>query len=163
MNWLISEQKQLKKKPYKPDLHELLSQCELNYKLIVQVCPSLNKAGLNAGLNQQEIKKNQLTVESDLVRLEFEIIDIAKYTTTMILMIKSPILIKTAKINKITNGIELIVRIYHDAKMLEVMEGSGPSTLKAIYHPASNNIKPMDEKRQINRFVGECLRAVLFA
>jgi uncharacterized protein len=67
--------------------------------------------------------------------------------------------IKSPKI-KLNHSIELIIRLYHDAKMLEVMEGSGPSALKAIYTNGDKEKKMVDEKRQVNRFVGECLRSV---
>lgn len=156
MNFSVSEKITSKKAQYKPDLNELLSQCELNYILLIRLCPSLNNSEPKArSLTDSKTSNDiaQFTDDSNSIYLSLDIVDGAKYTTTMKLFIKSP------KI-KLNHSIELIVRLYHDAKMLEVMEGSGPSALKAIYQKTDKEQKMVDEKRQVNRFVGECLRAV---
>lgn len=144
------------KNKYKPDLNELQSLCELNYYLLIKLWPCLLNAN-NEQLTQcwgVNLRLDELATTTDTVNLKLSITDVARYTTTMTLIIQSPQL-------KFSHRFSLIIRMYHDAKMLEVMEGSGPSTLKAIYHINEINIKPADEKRQINRFLGECLRAVL--
>ena len=89
--------------------------------------------------------------QDDSVKLSFEISEIARYTTTLKLTVQTP------KIEIARSG-QLILRLYHDAQMAEVMEGSGPSALRAIYEQAADG-KTVDEKRQANLFIGECLRA----
>jgi uncharacterized protein YqiB (DUF1249 family) len=156
MNFSVGEKIKSVKTQYKPDLDELLSQCELNYLLLIRLCPNLNHSVTKSrSLTDNEVTDDiaRFANASNSINLTLDLVETAKYTTTMKLFIKSP------KI-KINQSIELLVRLYHDAKMLEVMEGSGPSTLKAIYHKANKAQKMVDEKRQVNRFVGECLRAV---
>ncbi len=143
------------KKSYKPDLNELLTVCELNYYLLLKLWPCLNDA-IKDKLTKSwvgDLKLKQMTSQTETISLKLSITDVARYTTTMNLMITSPKL-------KFSNEFNLIIRMYHDLRLLEVMEGSGPATLKAIYHNSEINLKPADEKRQINRFLGECLRAV---
>lgn len=127
---------------YVPDLDEMLSQCELNYFLIQQLIPELQTLTLN--------KNNEWELDAKNIQLKFVVTDVAKYTVTMKLYIQTP------KISLLKNS-QLIVRLYHDAKMMEVMEGSGPSALKAIITQSASEC--VDEKRQINRFIGECLHA----
>lgn len=148
----ISHKKQLKhsQSNYKPDLDALLSQCELNYRLLLELAPDFLHLTPEKFINVMKIHQKQF--KCGMIDLSINVTDVAKYTTTMILVIKSP------KI-KLTQGIKLIVRLYHDAKMLEVMEGSGPSAIKAI--PSALEQKPMDEKQQVNRFLGESLQACL--
>ncbi len=147
------------RKEYQPDLDELLSQCELNYRLLMMLVPDFSSLYQQNSLNVKEI--HQKRFEYDMIIVSLDVTDIAKYTTTINLTIKSP-RVKLARGDKLTQGMTLIVRIYHDAKMLEVMEGPGPSALKAI-QSKSDADKPADEKRQINRFVGESLQACLKA
>ncbi|TQV86987.1 DUF1249 domain-containing protein [Aliikangiella coralliicola] len=152
MNYSLAEKKPNQKAAYKPDLNELLSQCELNYWLLARLMPNL--VTLNDQSEKAELLQSQWQVASSAVQLKFQITDLAKYTTTMTLTIDSPRL-------KITREMQLIIRLYHDVKMMEVMEGSGPGALKAVYEKINGNTKPVDEKRQINRFLGESLRACL--
>ncbi len=159
----LAESRVKQRKGYQPDLSELLSQCELNYWLLNQLLPGLVKGGY---LSLAELGQTEWSLGKELIRLKLRVTDIARYTTTAHLSIKPPFNLgertasapnKGAKLK----GFELIIRLYHDAKMLEVMEGSGPAALAAIHTRYGSDQKPVDEKRQINRFVGECLRACI--
>jgi uncharacterized protein YqiB (DUF1249 family) len=140
---------------YQPDLSDLLSQCELNYRLLMLLWPDFSTFTQQNSGNVKAI--HQKCFEYDMITVLLDVIDVAKYTTTMNMTIKNMNIESPAV--KLSHGMKLIVRIYHDAKMLEVMEGPGPSALKAIYSRQAN--KPIDEKRQINRFVGESMQACL--
>ena len=162
---------------YLPNLDQLLSQCELNYLLAQRAWPKLFEMR-SEFLDSKESKKSfaevgaeaQLFAENNAVCLIGEITNIEKYTTTLDLTIKRPSKVdkkssaadsvNETKSEGLTKPTVLIVRLYHDAKMMEVMEGTGPGSLKAIYKD-DNSTKQSDEKRQANRFVGECLRASL--
>ncbi len=173
------------KTEYLPNLDQLLSQCELNYWLAQRVWPNLfetRNALLNLqqknGLSEAFELKEAFLAKNDAVCLIGKVTHFEKYTTTMDLTIQRPTDLRinngssgsaTAKVGtevaakkseNLTKPIVLIVRLYHDAKMMEVMEGTGPGSLKAIYQN-DNSLKQSDEKRQANRFIGECLRASL--
>lgn len=131
---------------YKPCLKEMLSQCELNYALIQQLYPH--------AVNQQAVDGDEVSFINQAIELELTIVEVFKYTSTLELRLKVPS-------EAIKNRVKLVVRLYHDARMMEVVEGSGPGALKPVQHRNNRERKVADEKRQINRFVGECLSACL--
>ncbi|TQV73049.1 DUF1249 domain-containing protein [Aliikangiella marina] len=137
------------KRAYTPDLSEFLSQCEVNYLLLLKLVPELQN--LYEEDSSNDAVDSRWCLKSSALSLELRATEIARYTTTLDLVIRSP------KI-KLLKSEKLIIRLYHDAQMLEVMEGSGPGALKAIYEQVKGNQKTVDEKRQVNRFIGECLR-----
>lgn len=151
MNQIASPSKKQKAKAYLPDLEQLLSQCEVNYWLSQQIWPGLFELN-KSGCFSKNLDK-VFEASSKVVSLKGRVTDLARYTTTMNLTIDGA----SKVINK---PISLIVRFYHDAKMMEVMEGTGPGTLKAVYFENKYK-KQVDEKRQVNQFVGECFRACL--
>ena len=140
------------KTDYKPNLDEFISQCEVNYSLVIKLLPWLN------------VRKNDLDVAFEQKIVEFRpksghkidlgLIDKAKYTTTMMLRVHSPSRSSEANMN-------LMVRLYHDAKLLEVMDRIGPKALEPINRGSALLTKQADEKRQLNRFLGESLKYCL--
>ena len=147
---LIDKQRAPRNGRYTPDLDDMLSQCELNYWLIKRLIPEL--ADLEPENNENVLQKPEWQLESKSVHLTFQVTDIARYTTTLNLTFETPLV-------ELMRSGKLILRLYHDVQMLEVMEGSGPAALQAIYEQSEGGKKTVDEKRQINRFIGECLRA----
>lgn len=141
-----------RKSDYCADLQGLLEQCELNYQLFNALLTDFVTAADKNCLNVMKIPHQQF--KCDKLRLSLKVTDVARYTTTLSLTIQPP------GIKKIQQT-RLIVRLYHDAKMAEVMEGSGPSAIKAVPDKTEIGVKAVDEKQQINRFLGECLRACL--
>jgi len=147
---------------YKPDLDELISQCEINYCLIVKLFPSLSKQkcekliGIGKGISNG--------IGSDLTEFEcfqsiitLRIIDVARYTTTLEMKFKAPSSI-------VKQNLTLIVRLYHDAKLLEVMDGLSAtqlSAIRAVQDKAHYPKRLVDEKRQLNAFLGESLKYCL--
>ncbi|MET1256610.1 DUF1249 domain-containing protein [Aliikangiella maris] len=170
---LIVSNKNKLREQYKPDLTAMLSQCEINYWLLNQLIPELTLSGKQRALNSavgtacnkprelanqpysgvsaSKVCEKRFIVKTSAIQLVFTITDLAPYTTTTKLTINTPEI-------GIERELSLIVRLYHDVKMMEVMEGSGPSAMAAIY-PANAQRKNVDEKRQVNQFVGECLKA----
>lgn len=86
--------------------------------------------------------------------IDFKMVEKAKYTTTLQLRLNSN---KSAA----NIGMDLLVRLYHDAKLLEVMDKVGPKALKPVLKGKSLANAQTDEKRQLNRFLGESLKACL--
>ena len=137
---------------YKPCLEEFITQCELNYYLMVRLMPFLNVSrNDNLESNITESHRYQPVKGSNI---DFKMVEKAKYTTTLQLRLNSKD--SAAKI-----GMDLLVRLYHDAKMLEVMDKVGPKALKPVLKGKSLANAQTDEKRQLNRFLGESLKACL--
>lgn len=140
------------KKAYKPDLTEFITQCEMNYWLILKLMPFLdNKRNSNGKPDEREVKQGIKIRSKTGYWVDFELVDSAKYTSTFVVKIQTP--------NKIE--IDLLIRLYHDLELLEVMDKAGPKALKAVVSGDELAAKQTDEKRQLNRFLGECLRHCL--
>lgn len=154
MNQALASKLNSKINRYQPDLDEMLSQCELNYLLMQRLSPEFMQKAVQPSHSDEGEEHSKWQLENAHCSIAMEVTEQAKYTTTLLMKINSPS-------NAISGQIELIVRMYHDAKMLEVMEGTGPGALKAIYELNDSQQRPADEKRQLNRFIGECLKACL--
>lgn len=146
MSFSLIEKEPARKSGYSPDLNDMLSQCELNYWLMKQLLPVELEQG-----SLQSTDNNVWTFEAQSMQMVFTVTDVARYTTTMTLSITTP------QIDLLSYA-DLIIRMYHDARMVEVMEGTGPSAMQAINEQLGGR-KAVDEKQQVNRFIGECLRA----
>lgn len=144
------EKRTNRKKAYQPDLDELLTQCELNYRLVKRLIPEID--GVDSARKEETEGVQRWQFKTDSLLIDLKVTDSARYTTTLTMFVETPNV-------KMIRYVNLIVRLYHDAKMLEVMEGTGPSALKAIYEHPNQGMKNADEKRQLNRYVGECFRA----
>lgn len=144
------------KSTYKPDLDELISQCEINYCFIVKLFPTLLKKNFEKLSNiSDEVDLNDLQRFQSIVTLR--IIDVARYTTTLEMKFRGPS-------NIVRQNLKLIVRLYHDAKLLEVMEGVSAtklSAIRAVQDKKQYPVKFVDEKRQLNAFLGESLQYCL--
>ncbi|MCW8877961.1 MAG: DUF1249 domain-containing protein [Kangiellaceae bacterium] len=154
MNQALAPKLHSKTSRYQPDLDEMLSQCELNYLLMQRLSPEFMQQVVQSSDSEEANSHEEWKFEEAHCSIAMKITERAKYTTTLLMWVKSPT-------NAVSGQIELIVRMYHDAKMLEVMEGTGPGALKAIYELNDAQQRPADEKRQLNRFIGECLKACL--
>ena len=137
---------------YKPCLEEFISQCEINYFLMLKLVPFLN-VNRNDDLTLSSGEQLEMNRIADN-RINFKLVEKARYTTTLQLKVTSPKI--AAKM-----GFDLLVRLYHDAKMLEVMDKIGPKALKPINKGSQLNNEQADEKRQLNRFLGESLKYCL--
>ncbi len=143
---------QFKKSSYKPNLDEFIDQCEINYELIIRLLPWLNIAK-NDQLTRFVDKWVELRSASGH-KIGFRLVEKARYTTTMMLRVYSPSQSTDANIN-------LMVRLYHDAQLVEVMDRAGPKALSPKNDGAVLQYQQVDEKRQLNRFLGESLRYCL--
>jgi len=133
-------------------LEDFISQCEVNYDLMVRLLP-----WLNISKNEQLIHSHQKRIEFRPVsghKIDFRLIEKARYTTTLMLRVHSPSQTAEADIN-------LMVRLYHDAQLMEVMDKAGPKALTPKNTGATLRTLQVDEKRQLNRFLGESLRYCL--
>ena len=143
---------QSKKSSYKPNLDEFIDQCEVNYNLITRLLPWLNIAK-NKQLTSFIDKRVEFKPASGH-KIGFRLVDKARYTTTMMLRVCSPSQSADANIN-------LMVRLYHDAQLVEVMDRAGPKALNPKNVGLTLRSQQVDEKRQLNRFLGESLRYCL--
>jgi uncharacterized protein len=138
---------------YKVDLPLQMAECEINYARLHKL--------LSLELSKESIEQCDEFCFS-VVRGEQEwqyqlrVLERSKYTTTLLL-------IQTA----ITNTSlwlqppRLTVRMYHDAKLAEVLAWEGHKRLRPRYQYPNQSMYHADEKLQINQFLGEVLARCL--
>ncbi|MFT4917882.1 MAG: hypothetical protein ACI8RU_000495 [Zhongshania aliphaticivorans] len=127
---------------YQIDLSGHLADCELNFRRLRQLLPADAEAGdcLRFG------------VAANMVELLVK--ERAPYTTMLELRLHKPLLLGLP-------APSLQVRVYHDAKLAEVMGASGLRPLKPRYAYPNAGMLQRDEKAQQNTYLGEWLSLCL--
>ncbi len=128
---------------YKVNLESYLADCESNYVRLLRVFPQLgDKSQRQIGLPQ-----------GDETVVSLRVLERTPYTTL--------IEIKQADTESIETGWlqmpRLKVRVYHDAKVVEVIDCQGLRRPQPRCHYPNRQMHQQDEKAQWNRFLGEWL------
>lgn len=136
----------MNKKRYVPDLTGLMTECEANYARLLKLMPDM----------EQEAKRTFGVTfrHQPNIRVCLEVVEKFKYTATLRL---------THQDNKgqwLTKP-SLLIRIYHDARMAEVVEPDASRQLKGLYGYPNEKMYQPDEKMQRNLYLGEWLRQCL--
>lgn len=127
---------------YRVDLLGLQAACAANYARLMRLLPSMRGApdGRRVALSQGE---NLLGV------LNLEILESCPYTTTLQVSQESSL-----------PGLPmpcLEVRVYHDARMAEVVASDRVRHVRSRYPYPNEAMHQPDEKAQLNLFLGEWL------
>ena len=127
---------------YVPDLTGLMAECETNYARLLKLMPD---TGLLA------CKKVGVTYPSgQTVTACFELLEDFRYTSTVRIR-------QMAASGKWLNMPSMVVRLYHDANMAEVVDAENMRQLKGIYPYPNEQMHHADEKVQRNLYLGEWL------
>lgn len=135
---------------FKIDLSAQLAECEANYARIMQLLPDMDS-----------VDRREFGVEmraSKTVRFRMEVIERCQYTT----------MVDVSQLADDSNGrywqspASFSLRIYHDARMAEVIAFNRHLRFLPSYEYPNRNMYQRDEKSQLNSFLGEwlshCLR-----
>tara|TARA_R110002167_G_scaffold2879_2_gene14087 strand:- start:1499 stop:1942 length:444 start_codon:yes stop_codon:yes gene_type:complete len=127
---------------YQIDLSGHLADCEVNFRRLKQLLPADVEAGdcLRFGVGGSAV--------------EILIKERAPYTTMLEIRLQKPLFLDLP-------APSLHVRIYHDAKLAEVMGASGLRPLKPRYAYPNVGMFQRDEKVQQNTYLGEWLSLCL--
>lgn len=130
---------------YVVDLPKFMAECEANYLRLLQLTQNMD-------VHERRflIERGELALEHRLTRTEQ-----AKFTTTWCLEIISQVGLGWLKMPKIT------LRMYHDARLAEVIEWEGHRRFKPRYEYPNVHAFARDEKYQNNCFLGEWLKDCL--
>ncbi|MFO1388274.1 DUF1249 domain-containing protein [Cellvibrio sp.] len=140
---------------YKVDLPSQMAECEANYfrlqKLLVQ--------HFQKPVAQQQGDQNRFMVSKGAQQwlVDLNIVERSPYTTTLQMA-------HTAGTTAVSNWLhlpKLTVRMYHDAKLAEVLAWEGHKRLRPRYDYPNQAMYQRDEKLQINHFLGELLTRCL--
>ena len=134
------------KRKYIPDLSRQMSMCEANYVRIMKLMPDLDDC------DQREF---QVSWSGHQAFLRLKVDERFKYTSTVLISHSyensSPWLD--------TPG--MVVRLYHDASMAEVICMQKRKQLSGVYSYPNQKMRQPDEKLQLNEYLGEWLSECL--
>ena len=130
---------------YKVDLPGQMAECEANYHRLLKLMPQHVTTDdwqftINGG------SRNQY--------LQIRIIERSRYTTTVQM---AQLDIRLPEQRTWLQMPKLTVRLYHDARLAEVLAWEGHRHLRPRYDYPNQAMYQSDEKAQLNRFLGEWL------
>lgn len=132
--------RRLSKRDYIPDLSAFMSLCDANYAKMMQLLPYFETEDIRVfGLSRKQ---------HELGKIRIEIVERCKYTTSLML-VQEDASLKTSTC--------MDVRLYHDARMAEVLSFQGVGKLRARYHYPNDRMLQKDEKALCNEFLADWL------
>ncbi len=127
---------------YRVDLLELQAACEANYLRLMRLLPAMR-----VGSEPRRIALSQ--GELSLGVLVLEVLESCPYTTTV--QVSQEHCLSWLPVPKME------VRVYHDARMAEVVRAENARRFRSIYTYPNAQMHQPDEKSQLNLFLGEWL------
>jgi len=127
---------------YRVDLIELQAACEANYARLMRLLPAMREA---AGARRVALSQG----ERLLGVLALEVLETCPYTSTV--QVRQEHSLPWLPVP------QLEVRVYHDARMAEVVRAQSARRLRSIYPYPNEAMHQPDEKTQLNLFLGEWL------
>lgn len=130
------------RKPYVPDLIAHATLCEGNYLRLLKLLPELEQGiGREYHLHGGSHHKTQICLT---------ITENFKYTQTIEV-------VQTSALNDFLNPPTMVVRLYHDVRMAEVVSFDNQHRFNGVYHYPNPQMRMPDEKIQINQFLHQWL------
>ncbi len=131
---------------YRVDLLELQAACEANYALLMRLLPGMRE--------RSDLRRIALSQGDRLFGvLLLEVIESCPYTTTV--QVRQEHCMPWLPVPRMD------VRVYHDARMAEVVAAENARRFRGIYSYPNARMHQPDEKSQLNLFLGEWLRHCL--
>jgi hypothetical protein len=155
----------MQSKKYHPKLSTLMSLCEINYMLLIH---------LLANNDEDIIGKERNFFISDFLAYNIKTLEITRYTSLISICQEMPNANKE-DVEHVKNLNEknkkdllssilhpkMTIRLYHDARMAEVISNQDIRQVKPRYDYPNNKMHLPDEKEQINIFLKEWLQLCL--
>ena len=124
---------------YQPNLNQFLALCGRNYAHIQRWLPEACALG------------DQWQVTGDFGCLDVEVLENTPYTQLVSIT-------RTVDTQGIVPTPKVTVRIYHDARLAEVLSSQQIFRLQAVYDYPNLRMHHPDEKYQVNAFLEELLK-----
>lgn len=132
---------------YRPNLVNLMQLSETNYMLLLRLLAD----NTVAGQSRRFFINEQLSYQVD-------ILEVTKYTSKIAFL----------QTSKIAQGVlseklqpNMLIRLYHDARMSEVIESQNIKQIKPRYDYPNSHMRLPDEKQQVMLFLKEWLQLCL--
>lgn len=127
---------------YRVDLLQLQSACEANYARLLRLLPDMR--------HHAQLRRIALSQGDRMLGiLVLQVIENCPYTTTLRISQQDCLPWLPAP--------RMEVRVYHDARMAEVISAENARHFRGIYHYPNRHMHQPDEKNQLNLFLGEWL------
>jgi len=143
--------KNAERKKYQPNLVSLMTLCANNYMLLLKVQANKTQAG--------ELRSFFI---SDFLSYSVSVDEVTRYTSLITIEQKS-----LTGLHTLTKALEsslhprMTIRLYHDARMAEVVSTQDIRQVKPRYDYPNSQMHQQDEKQQINQFLNEWLHLCL--
>ena len=126
---------------YVVNLKKHHSQCEMNFHLCMSLVPDCRQGRKAWCFDLPSTASRQVSIT---------LLDFAPYTTTLQIT-------ETSIANGYINAPTMIVRLYHDVEMAEVVAWNNHRHWHPVYSYPNRKMYHRDEKLALNRFLGEWL------
>jgi uncharacterized protein YqiB (DUF1249 family) len=134
-------------KKYRPHLPTLMTLFEVNYMLLLRVLA-----------DKEQVGEQRCFFISDFLSYRVKVDEVTKYTT--LLTINQEANIYGYNLTALFRP-KMVIRLYHDARMAEVISNQDVQQIKPRYDYPNNKMHLPDEKQQINYFLKEWLQLCL--
>jgi hypothetical protein len=127
---------------YVPGLIQLLTECEANYARLLKLLPEMG-----------QITSRQLAVtypNEQVVHVQLDVVEVFRYTSTVRIQ-------QCSDAGKWLQVPCVVVRLYHDARMAEVVDGQHTRQFKGFYGYPNTQMHQVDEKVQRNLYLAQWL------
>ncbi|MDT0603623.1 DUF1249 domain-containing protein [Thalassotalea castellviae] len=138
---------------YRPNLSNLMSLCDVNYMMLLRLLADKEKVG----------EKRSFFI-SDFLTYSLEVNEVTRYTSLVTMTQDSSIGREKLSNNSLFTDYlrpTMVIRLYHDARMAEVISNQGIKQVKPRYDYPNQAMHLPDEKQQINLFLKEWLQLSL--
>lgn len=159
-------------KKYQPNLSSLLNLCDTNYMLLLKILA-----------DKEHVGEQQCFFISDFLSYTIDIKEVTRYTSLISIAQDSSRLFTSTKFKTCSDPLKqkkhatnnnnvdekiiklfrptMVVRLYHDARMAEVISSQNVRQIKPRYDYPNTDMHYPDEKKQINLFLKEWLQLCL--
>lgn len=145
MRHVVGQALPVQSRRYVPDLGKHLTQCEWNYHRLLKLLPTQP---------DQDQRSYVLFSGNQSIHVKLHITERSKYTTTLQLL-QSPT--KPDQNSLWPAGPCMVVRLYHDASLAEVLSCQQQKHFAPVYDYPNPSMRQRDEKAQLNRFLSDWL------
>lgn len=129
----------MSKSRYVPKLDNMHKVCELNYARLLSLLPDCDTHSL-----EYQFQVNQT------LKYQMKILESSRYTSSVEMSQRcsdGPVFMRPV----------VVVRLYHDAQMAEVISSQHIAALKPSYEYPNSKMYQRNEKEMVNTFLGEWL------
>ena len=144
---------------YQPSLSMLMNLCDTNYMLMLKILA-----------NRECIGEQRCFFISDFLSYTVTVKEVTRYTSLVSISQDANLLFninQTSTVTKHASAIaklfrpSMVIRLYHDARMAEVVSSQDIRQIKPRYDYPNTDMHHPDEKQQINLFLNEWLHLCL--